>query len=108
MDWKDTWQDIRQDTEPSSEAEEAVYELVAREIGSKSMSPGLFAKAFSEAGGDEAKAIAIYIKYHVAQIKDDIQREQERRRRSARARPRKRVSRSRHGGRSWMRKIKES
>jgi len=44
------------------------------------MNPGLFAKAFSEAGCDEAKAIAIYIKYRVTQIKDDIQQEQERRR----------------------------
>jgi len=44
------------------------------------MNPGLFAKAFSEAGCDAAKAIAIYIKYRVTQIKDDIQQEQERRR----------------------------
>jgi hypothetical protein len=81
MDWKDTRQeDTRRDAESISDAEEAVYELVAREIGLKSLRPGLFAKAFSEAGGDEVKAIAIYIKYRVAQIKDDTQQEQERRR----------------------------
>jgi hypothetical protein len=49
--------------------EEQVYELVAHEIGIEQIRPGLWAKAFSEASGDEQLARAKYIKLRAEQVK---------------------------------------
>jgi hypothetical protein len=48
--------------------EDKFYEEVARELQEKTLVAGLWTKAFAEAGGDDAKARAIYIKYRVAQL----------------------------------------
>lgn len=56
-----------------SEAEEKIYELVAAEIAAKRMRPGVYAKAFAEAGGNQSKATAIYIAYRVEQVKKEIE-----------------------------------
>jgi hypothetical protein len=49
-------------------SDERFYEEVAREMQEKPLSAGLWTKAFSEMGGDDAKARALYIKYRVAQL----------------------------------------
>jgi hypothetical protein len=49
--------------------EEQVYEVVAYEISNQDIRPGLWAKAFSSASGDEDRARAIYIKLRADQVK---------------------------------------
>jgi len=78
MNWQDIVRILRQEPKLVSPAEEAIYEVVAGEIASQSMSPGLFAKAFSEAAGDQSSAMAIYIGYCVTQLKEEMRREEER------------------------------
>ena len=48
--------------------EEQFYERAAAELSEQRTSPGLMAKAFSEADGDERKAGARYLKLRVAQM----------------------------------------
>ena len=48
--------------------EEQFYELAALEVAHKRVVPGVMAKAYSEADGDEKKAIARYIRMRVAQL----------------------------------------
>jgi len=50
--------------------EEKFYELAYDEIESGDLKKGLWAKAFSEAEGDDKKAKALYIKYRFDQKKD--------------------------------------
>ncbi len=59
--------------------EEWFYEIAAREVAEKKFNPGMMAKAFSEADGDEKKAIARYIKYRVEQLGGEYRAEQARR-----------------------------
>lgn len=51
--------------------EEYLYGVVAIELKNGSVSPGLAAKALAEAGGDEQKADAIYIKLRVAMLRSE-------------------------------------
>ena len=44
------------------------YDEVAKELQAKAMVPGLWAKAFAEAGGQVDRARALYIKYRVSQL----------------------------------------
>lgn len=53
--------------------EEQAYALAAHEIANKDIRPGLWAKAFAEASGDEQRARATYIKLRVAQVKLGIE-----------------------------------
>jgi rubrerythrin len=55
--------------------EEKFYEMVALEIACKEMRPGVFAKAFADAAGDEKLAKTFYIKYRVAQLRDEYFKE---------------------------------
>jgi hypothetical protein len=48
--------------------DEAFYNQVAEEIQAKKMLPGLWTKAFAQAGGDTERARAVYIKLRVAQL----------------------------------------
>lgn len=48
--------------------DEPFYEEVARELEVNEMKPGLWAKAFAEADGDEERVKAIYIRLRVAQL----------------------------------------
>ncbi len=64
---------LRRKPEAMSLAEEKIYEIVAAEVATKNIRPGVYAKAFSESNGDTAKATAIYISYRVEQIKDEIE-----------------------------------
>ena len=45
------------------------YDIVAEEIRSRPIFDGLWVRAFSESGGDEGKAKAIYIVHRVGQLK---------------------------------------
>ena len=73
------------DLEPDAEKEEHMieeefYELAYEEIESGNLKKGLWAKAFSEAEGDENKTKALYIKYRFDQIKEghkEIEQEEE-------------------------------
>ena len=73
--------DIEPDTEKEEHMiEEEFYELAYEEIESGNLKKGLWAKAFSEAEGDENKAKALYIKYRFDQIKEghkEIEQEEE-------------------------------
>ena len=57
--------------------DEQVYAKVAEEIASKNMWPGLWAKAFAQADGNEQQAKAIYIKLRASQIKLGVDAERE-------------------------------
>lgn len=49
--------------------DEQVYALVALEVADGEIRPGLWAKAFAEAGGNEQRAQGIYINLRVTQLK---------------------------------------
>jgi len=51
--------------------EEKCYEIAAREVASRRMHPAMMAKAFSDADGDEKKAIARYIKLRVQRLAEE-------------------------------------
>lgn len=53
-------------------AEEALYAMALEEVTRNDVKPGLWAKAFAEAGGDEAKAHAGYLKLRVQQMRDEL------------------------------------
>lgn len=55
--------------------DEQLYEIAARELEANAPRKGLYAKAFAEAMGDEAKTKALYLRFRVAQLK--AQRESE-------------------------------
>ena len=44
------------------------YDIVAEELQRKSIIPGLWTHVYSEAGGDESRARALYIQYRVTQL----------------------------------------
>jgi hypothetical protein len=48
--------------------ENQIYEVVAEELQKRVIVPGVWTRAFAEAGGDNEKARALYIKYRVAQL----------------------------------------
>ena len=52
-------------------SEVQLYEMVAEEIANNQQSKGLWAKAFSEVGGDHEKAKALYIKLRVQMLQDE-------------------------------------
>lgn len=52
--------------------EEKLYEIAGAEIAAKNVSPGLWAKAFSTALGDEAKTKAFYIQLRVDQLREHL------------------------------------
>ena len=49
--------------------EEQIYEVVAYEISNQEIRPGLWAKAFAGAAGDESRARAVYINLRAEQVK---------------------------------------
>ena len=52
--------------------EEDAYEIASEELDEDLMVKGIWAKAFSDAEGDEKKQKALYIKYRAAQLIKDI------------------------------------
>jgi len=53
-------------------SEEAIYELVADELKRGQRREGLWVKAYSQAGGDETKAKAMYIELRKQSILDEM------------------------------------
>ena len=51
-----------------STLEDQFYETAAREVAERRLVAGIMAKAFSEADGDERKAVARYLKLRVSQL----------------------------------------
>lgn len=62
------WFQSKQEQLVKNLQEEQAYALAAYEIANREIRPGLWAKAFAEASGDEQRAQAIYIKLRVAQV----------------------------------------
>jgi len=56
--------------------EEQFYEMAAEEIEKRVYVKSIFSKAFSEAGGNKEKTVALYIKYRVEQLKDEYYKQQ--------------------------------
>jgi hypothetical protein len=63
--------------------DEQLYEIAARELEANAPRKGLFAKAFAEAMGDEAKTKALYLRLRVAQLKAQQENDQSPGRRAA-------------------------
>jgi Family of unknown function (DUF6804) len=68
----------------SSSKNNALYDAVASELQAKTMVPGLWAKAFAEAGGQIDRARALYIKYRVAQLAHEASEHMRQEQRAAR------------------------
>lgn len=56
-------------------SEEEAYAIAAQEIASKNVSPGLMAKTYTDANGDEKKAILNYMKLRVGQLVETAKNE---------------------------------
>ena len=67
----------------SDSSDKKLYEQVARELQHGPPLPGLWLEAYSEAGGDEAKARALYIRYRVQQLREETVAEHKGQRREA-------------------------
>ena len=52
--------------------ETAIYEVVAKELQTGAVANGLWTKAYANSRGDRSKAEALYIKYRVQSIKDEL------------------------------------
>ena len=59
---------------PPDEVEEFAYEVAARELHFGNGRPGLMARAFADASGDERKAKALYLRMRAAQLLRDYER----------------------------------
>ena len=53
-------------------AEEALYAMAMEEVTSGDLKPGLWAKAFADSEGSEARAKALYLKLRVQTMKDEL------------------------------------
>jgi hypothetical protein len=58
-----------------SAPQQLFYDIVAREIREQRIVDGVWVRAFSEAGGDEGKARAIYIALRVEQLQEQLEAE---------------------------------
>jgi hypothetical protein len=56
--------------------EDWAYDEVAKELQKQAMIPGVWARAFAEAGGDQEKARAMYIKLRVTQLMEQRARDE--------------------------------
>ena len=63
------WFQSKQEQLAKNLQEEQAYALAAFEIANGEIRPGLWAKAFAEASGNEQRAQGVYIKLRVAQVK---------------------------------------
>jgi hypothetical protein len=59
--------------------DELAYEYVVNELREHGPKPGLWAKAFAEANGNEAVAKAMYMRFRAAQVIEEWRRNEERR-----------------------------
>jgi hypothetical protein len=68
-----TWFKSKQEQLTENLQDEQAYALAAYEIANREIRPGLWAKAFVEAAGNEQRAQGVYIKLRVAQVKLGIE-----------------------------------
>src|SRR5947208_15069599 len=71
---------------PVSRFPQQFYEIAANEVAQRNVDRGIMAKAFTDAGGDEKKAIVYYIDRRSAQLAQEArkgQRQQQRTKRVA-------------------------
>lgn len=52
--------------------DEKLYEMAAGELATNQQRPGLMAKAFADAEGEENKAIAFYLRLRVEQLRGEV------------------------------------
>jgi hypothetical protein len=52
-------------------ADDDLFEIAAQEVSNHAVIKGIMARAFSDALGDKDKSVAFYIKYRVANLKDE-------------------------------------
>src|SRR5262249_17527596 len=62
-----------------------LYEIAANEVAQRNVVHGIMAKASTDAGGDEKKAIACYIEYRAAQLAQEASEKLHQKRRGERA-----------------------
>jgi hypothetical protein len=62
--------------------ENVFYDIVAQELQAQTMLPGLWTRAFSEAGGQLDRARALYIKHRVAQLAQEASEKLQQKRRA--------------------------
>ena len=72
--------------------ENAYYDIVAQELQAQTMVPGLWTRAFSEAGGQLDRARALYIKHRVAQLAQEASEQLQQKRRAEAEVARRRVA----------------
>lgn len=63
---------LKNRTFETSKREELLYEFVATELETGSLSKGLWTKALAETGFDDAQARALYIKMRVASLQAEL------------------------------------
>lgn len=66
------WKKIKQNAMLGRLVEEKLYEQVLREIESGIRRDGLWAKAIQNSNGNDQEAKALYIRYRVQSLKDEI------------------------------------
>jgi hypothetical protein len=52
-------------------ADNDLFEIAAQEVSNHAVIKGIMARAFSDALGDKDKSVALYIKYRVANLKEE-------------------------------------
>lgn len=64
-----SWFRTKQQQLVDSVRDEKIFEIVAEEVSRGQIRPGLWAKAFAQAGGDEQKANAFYTELRAQQVR---------------------------------------
>ena len=70
---------------PVSRFPQQFYEIAANEVAQRNVVRGIMAKAFTDAGGDEKKAIVYYIDRRAAQLAQEARKGQRQQQRTKRA-----------------------
>src|SRR5206468_10581072 len=70
---------------PVSRFPQQFYEIAANEVAQRNVVRGIMAKAFTDAGGDEKKAIVYYIDRRAAQLAQEARKGQRHQQRTKRA-----------------------
>ncbi|MDD2600529.1 MAG: hypothetical protein PHO37_15105 [Kiritimatiellae bacterium] len=87
--------------------EEELYAQAARELATKTPVPGVMAKAFADADGDERRAFARYIGLRVEHLKDEIRRRQAEEAWQRQVESLKAWRRTGHGREDWIIQVSE-
>ena len=58
-----------------NEVTKVLYEVIGKELANGNVKPGLMARAIAESNGDEGRSRSLYIKYRLAEIKEEFHQE---------------------------------